>query len=277
MTLTISAWAEQEARSVMAAQAARLALRCLAVLADFKKYMSIRVERLPGGRPLPPVVQRAVRACRLVSGELTPLAAVAGAVADEVADFTIGMGADKVIVNNGGDIALRLAAGQSAKVAVKTPAPEEGGEGEDLGLLHIKAGDGIGGVASSGWQGRSLSSGVADLVSVWAASAALADAAATHLANQVYATGGRAVRRPAKDLQPDSGLGEQEITVRVPPLEPEEKRLALKSGREAAMRLAEQGVLQGCLIYVQGDAAMLNKAGRLALDSHLHPQLPSES
>lgn len=72
MTLTIAAWQNDEPRPVMAAQAARAALRCLAVLAEFQGYMRRRVRELPAGRPLPPVVERAARACRAIDGGLTP-------------------------------------------------------------------------------------------------------------------------------------------------------------------------------------------------------------
>ena len=53
---------------------------------------------------------------------------------------------------------------------------------EMLGKLCVEDGSGGGGVASSGWAGRSLSPGVADMVTVWAGSAGLADAAATFIA-----------------------------------------------------------------------------------------------
>ncbi|MBU4277899.1 MAG: FAD:protein FMN transferase [Proteobacteria bacterium] len=265
MTLTISAWQGGQARPVMAAQAARAALRCLKVLAEFQGYMRRRMRELPAGRPLPLVVERAASACRAVDGGLTPLAAVAGAVADEVADFALSLGADRVVVNNGGDIAVRLSPGQSLRVGVKPPDPEEGNASLLMGRLNLRGGDGIGGVASSGWQGRSHSSGVADLVTVWAKSAAQADAAATALGNAAQAQGPELESAPARELDPDSGLGEQRITTNVGTLPREQRLAALRGAREVAHRLHGQGLITGCLVLVQGEALLLDQGQRITL------------
>lgn len=265
MTLTISAWQGGQSRPVMAAQAARAALRCLKVLAEFQGYMRRRMRELPAGRLLPPVVERAASACRAVDVELTPLAAVAGAVADEVADFALGLGADRVVVNNGGDIAVRLAPEQVLRVGVKPPEREEGEASPIMGRLNLRGGDGIGGVASSGWQGRSHSSGVADLVTVWAGSAALADAAATALGNAAQAQGPQLESAPAIEIDPDSGLGEQRITTKVGPLIHEQRLAALQGAREVAQGLHGQGLITGCLVLVQGEALLLDQGRRITL------------
>ena len=263
MTLTISAWQGGKARPVMAAQAARAALRCLAVMAEFQGYMRRRMRELPAGRPLPPVVDRAAQACRAVDSGLTPLAAVAGAVADEVAEFALALGADRVVVNNGGDIAVRLSSGQSLRVGVKPPDPEQDQASPIMGRLNLRGGDGIGGVASSGWQGRSHSSGVADLVTVWGSSAAQADAAATALGNAAQAPGAESA--PAQDIDPDSGLGEQKLTTQVGPLPREQRLAALRGAREVAHRLHGQGIIIGCLVLVQGEALLLDQGRRITL------------
>jgi hypothetical protein len=65
------------------------------------------------------------------------------------------------------------------------------------------------GIATSGWRGRSFSLGIADSVTVLAATAAEADAAATIIANAVdVAHAGIIVRRPACSLKDDSDLGD---------------------------------------------------------------------
>ncbi|MCB2192082.1 MAG: FAD:protein FMN transferase [Deltaproteobacteria bacterium] len=263
MTLTISAWQGGQARPVMAAQAARAALRCLKILADFQGYMRRRMRELPAGRPLPPVVERAAQACRAVDSSLTPLAAVAGAVADEVADFALNLGADRVVVNNGGDIAVRLQPGQSLRVGVKPPDSEQGEGSPLMGRLNLRGGDGIGGVASSGWQGRSFSAGVADLVTVWAASAAQADAAATALGNAAQAQSAQSA--PAQDIEPDCGLGKQQVTTQVGPLPREERLAALRRARDLSRRLHARGLIIGCLVLVQGEALLLDRGQRIAL------------
>ncbi|MBU2516014.1 MAG: FAD:protein FMN transferase [Proteobacteria bacterium] len=265
MTLTIAAWQGGEPRPVMAAQAARAALRCLKVLAEFQGYMRRRVRELPAGRPLPPVVERAARACRTVDSGLAPLAAVAGAVADEVAEFALALGADRVVVNNGGDIAVRLSPGQSLRVGVKPPDAPEGEPSPLMGRLNLRGGDGIGGVASSGWRGRSHSSGVADLVTVWATSAAQADAAATALGNAAQAQDPGSESAPAQDIDPDCGLGGQKVTTKVGPLPRTQRLAALRGARDLARRLHRRGLIVGCLVLVQGEALLLDQGQRITL------------
>ncbi len=77
----------------------------------------------------------------------------------------------------------------------------------------IRAEDGIGGIATSGWRGRSFSLGIADAVTVLAETAAAADAAATIIANAVDLPGHPGiVRQPASSLQPDSDLRDLPVT-----------------------------------------------------------------
>ncbi|MGD8562428.1 MAG: hypothetical protein PVG03_07830, partial [Desulfarculaceae bacterium] len=258
MTLTISAWKQGAPRPVMAAQAARHALGCLRVLADFQGYLKVRADRLPEGRPLPPVVERTRLAAAAVARGLSPQAAVAGAVADEVAGFAWDLGADKVIVNNGGDIALRLSPGQTLRVGVQPPARNQPGPQPLLGRLRVQAEHGIHGVASSGWQGRSLSQGVADLVTVWAASASLADAAATALGNSVNVTAPGVERSRASRLDPGSGLGHAYVVENVGRLSPGQCRTALKAGQTQALDMYKQGLIRGCLLAIQGRFAVFD-------------------
>ncbi|WP_204349766.1 hypothetical protein, partial [Klebsiella pneumoniae] len=81
-------------------------------------------------------------------------------------------------------------------------------------------GDGIGGIATSGAQGRSFSLGIADSVTVLARDAASADAAATLIANAVDLDHPAIRRRPARNLDPDSDLGDRLVTVGVGDLTP---------------------------------------------------------
>ena len=87
------------------------------------------------------------------------------------------------------------------------------------------------GVATSGWRGRSFSLGIADAVTVLATNAAPADAAATLIANAVDLPGHPAVTRvPARELAPDSDLGDRLVTQGVGPLSPREIAGALEAG-----------------------------------------------
>jgi hypothetical protein len=263
MTLGISAWAQGRPRPVMAAQAAREALRCLAILADFQGYLRRRVCDLPLGRPLPLVVARAAEACRAVDNALTPLAAVAGAVADQVADAAQALGADKVVVDNGGDVAVRLAPGQELSVGVRPPSQAQE-PAPLLGRLSLSHGNGVGGVASSGWPGRSLSSGVAELATAWAPSAALADAAATSLGNATRLECKAVQSQPGDQVDCSCGLGRQLVTTAVGPLLSRERSRALSGARQKAQGLHASGLMAGCLVMVQGDALLLDRDRHLA-------------
>jgi len=275
MTLTIAAWRSGRPRPVMAANAARQALQALADLADYQGYLKRAAARLPTGRPLPLVVERARRAAAFIApGELTPRAAVAGAVADQVAEAALALGADKVIVNNGGDIALRLRGRTRAVVGIRPPVPPGTAPPPLLARLTLRAGDGIGGVASSGWSGRSFSPGVADLVSVWASEAAIADAAATLVAGRVDLDSPAVKRAPANSQDPDSDLGQRLVVTEVGHLSPAERAQALAAGQAAAAGLFQAGLIRGCLIMVQGEMAILDPAGGLLPAPETNPATP---
>ena len=73
--------------------------------------------------------------------------------------------------------------------------------------------DPVRGIATSGWRGRSFSLGIADAVTVLAATAAKADAAATIIANAVDLPNHAAITRvPAREIAPDNDLGERLVT-----------------------------------------------------------------
>ena len=141
------------------------------------------------------------------------------------------------------------------------------------GRLRISHGMGIGGVATSGWSGRSFSQGVADLVTVWAGSASLADAAATALGNEVRLGSSPAVETvPANSLDPNSDLGGIMVTKTVGALNPEEISTALENGLEAARLMADRGLIKGCLLAVQGWYSLLDIANGLG-----HGEVPDAS
>lgn len=181
---------------------------------------------------------------------ITPMAAVAGAVADEVlAAMLSGRRLDKAYVNNGGDSALHLGPGASMTLSVA-------GTGNGFGdRIVIRAPDPVRGVATSGWRGRSFSMGIADAATVLAVSAADADAAATLLANAVDLPGHPEVtRQPACALSPDSDLGERLVTTGVGRLAPPEIRAALDRGLGAAERLRRDGLIEAAALFLAGAA-----------------------
>jgi uncharacterized protein len=180
-------------------------------------------------------------------GFITPMAAVAGAVAEHVCTALAGMpDLATAYINNGGDIALHLAPGQRLHIglvrSLVRAAPE--------GLVCIRAEDPIRGIATSGWPGRSFSLGIADAVTVLAATAAEADAAATAIANAVNADHPAIRRAPACSLDPDSDLGERLVTTGVGPLSPEVIAAALDAGEAVAEELLARGLIQAALLVL---------------------------
>ena len=183
-------------------------------------------------------------------GFITPMAAVAGAVAEEILAALVGAAPlERAFVNNGGDAALHLAAG--AELAVGLVARPD--RPRLLARAVVRSRDPVRGIATSGWRGRSFSLGIADAVTVLAATAAMADAAATVIANAVDLPGHPCVRRrPASDLQPDSDLGTRPVTVDVGRLAPVACDEALAAGLAVAERLRAAGLIQAAALHLQG-------------------------
>lgn len=186
---------------------------------------------------------------------VTPMAAVAGSVADEILDAVwTEDGLDKLYVNNGGDIAFRLAHGVEFTVGL---LPMTGEDGYLAGTVSLRAEHGIGGVATSGWRGRSFSLGIADAVTVLAATAARADAAATVIASAVDITSPHIRRRPANELDPDCDLHSRPVVVEVGVLDAAARRGALDRGRELAAAAMARGDVLGVALALQGEIEVL--------------------
>lgn len=185
--------------------------------------------------PAGAVARRMCAAARRHEGFITPMAAVAGAVADTIlATMVEAAPLERAFVNNGGDIALYLSPGRQYAAAM-VDRPDRPALS---GIATIRAEDGVRGIATSGWRGRSFSLGIADAVTVLAADAATADACATVVANAVDLPGHASIRRQAAaSLQPDSDLGERLVTVGVGALSAAEIAAALERGVAVARRL----------------------------------------
>lgn len=190
------------------------------------------------------------------NSKVTPMAAVAGSVADEM---LCAMCADaelsRAYVNNGGDIALHLAGGQTFSIASSN------------GPVAVRSTDPVRGIATSGWRGRSFSFGIADSVTVLAATAAQADIAATLIANEVNLPRSIKIRRaPAAALYPDSDLGQRRVTVEVAELTGREVDTALTHGLEFAGQLQSHGLIVVATLGLNGDIRTL-EAGSAEADS----------
>lgn len=179
---------------------------------------------------------------------ITPMAAVAGAVAEQVLSVMVEAAPlRRAIVNNGGDIAFHLSEGQSVLAGVVG----------DLSLprmdatIEIASGDPVRGIATSGWRGRSQSLGIADSVTVLATTASIADAAATMIANAVDVDDPAIRRLPAQDVRDDSDLGELPVTVAVGLLESRKVGQALENGARRAADLRARGLIEAAYLQLQ--------------------------
>ncbi len=203
-----------------------------------------------------PVARRMLAACLPYRDVfITPMAAVAGAVADEIiAAVSDGEGISKAYVNNGGDIALHLESGERFSVGlVSDPAHalRHGHTPALDGSFEILASQPVRGIASSGWRGRSFSLGIADSVTVLARDAAAADAAATMIANAVDVDDPAVVRRPAEELADDTDLGKLPVTVAVGRLPEHAVQCALDSGERRARVLLAEGLIACAALSLQ--------------------------
>jgi ApbE superfamily uncharacterized protein (UPF0280 family) len=181
---------------------------------------------------------------------ITPMAAVAGAVAEAVLAAMIAAAPlTRAYVNDGGDIALHLTPGTSLVVGVVRSLAKAVSEGE----VRITHDMGVRGIATSGRHGRSFSLGIADAVTVLARDAPAADAAATLIANAVNVDDRAVVRRPARTLDPDSDLGDLPVTVDVGPLAPAQIAAALDASVACAEGMRRAGLIEAALLTLAGE------------------------
>ncbi len=218
-----------------------------------------------------PVSARMVQACAPFAAErfITPMAAVAGAVADELIETFRRAGVSRAFINNGGDIALHLTPGEKYRVGVwsnlgRVLSADDSGRDVDSRFV-VDAGMPVRGIATSGWRGRSFSLGIADSVTVLANTAAVADAAATMVANAVDCDFAGIVRVPAEQLKDDTDLGSLPVTVDVPPLPPSVIAAALEGGRVEAEYWRERGVIYAAALFLQGQVEVVLPRTTVAL------------
>ncbi len=201
----------------------------------------------------------AQKMCFAVRGSnifVTPMAAVAGAVAEEILEAMLFEAKNqdpcleeiqRMYVNNGGDIAFWLNAGESFSIGVV----DNPGIPELNARVSLAYESPVRGIATSGWRGRSLSLGIADAVTVLAGSAATADAAATLIANDVNVDYPGILKRPASEVKDESDLGLLPVTVDVPPLPVDQISEALNRGAQTAGNFIRTGKIEAAYLSLQ--------------------------
>lgn len=258
----VEAWGEAAEVEAAYAQATRRLEDMLPVLVG-----ELPVLRQPLGVAFPllhgPVAKRMVAAAwphREVF--ITPMAAVAGAVADELlAALVRGRTLTKAYVNDGGDIALHLGPHAGFEVGIANDPRVLALDGR----LTIHGTDPSRGIATSGWRGRSQSLGIADAVTVLAESAAAADAAATLITNAVNVEHPAVQRLPARAVKEDSDLGELPVTVAVGELPASAIAAALDSGRDLALDFVRRGLIHAAYLGLRGAWRVLPASTEMTL------------
>lgn len=199
---------------------------------------------------------------------VTPMVAVAGSVAQELVAAYERPGIARAWVNNGGDIALHLTPSALFRIGLYADIGRlawfDARDGLAVdGIFVVDHDSGVRGVATSGWRGRSFSLGVADSVTVLAATAAEADAAATLISNAVNVDAPGIVRVPASQLKDDSDLGDIPVTLDVPALTNGQLTDALQAGLDHALTLQSAGHIRACFITCQGRVVSTEQAGQV--------------
>src|SRR5712692_421365 len=207
---------------------------------------------------------------------ITAMAAVAGAVAEEILEMmTSAADLSRAYVNDGGDIALHLAPGEHFVVGMV----ERPDRPSLFGTATLDSRQPVRGIATSGWRGRSFSLGIADAVTVLADRAAMADAAATIIANAVDLPGHPNVMRvPACSVAPDSDLGDRLVTQDVGQLSPSEITAALDAGAAVARSLLSDGLIRSAALHLRGEtrvAGAVPIAGIVSCGASNHEEMRS--
>ena len=222
------------------------------ILEGIKECLPIlkqRAYRIKNTAHLPDVAKKMVHAVKMVDeATLTPMAAVAGAVADAVKEHFKGMGLDFISVNNGGDISIFNKDGRPLRIGLgdinknrATPC-----------TLRIK-GLNDHGVASSGFGGRSFTLGLADIVTVVGSTGALADAAATFICNHTDAETDKVARKAAYEIDPLTDIPDELVTVSIGELDKEIIAKALENGLRTSYQLKESKIIYDAVIMLKGE------------------------
>jgi uncharacterized protein len=223
--------------------------RILAAVGECLPVLKQKGERIKKTTSLPPVARRMAEAVKSVDGvSLTPMAAVAGAVADELKEALTEEGTDFLSVNNGGDIAILNRSGRMIRIGVCDIGTGEAAP-YTLGIRELKDY----GLATSGFGGRSFTLGLADMVTVVAASGALADAAATFVCNRTNVRTDRVFRRKAAELDPNSDIADEWITASIGDLSDGLVKEALANGLESARLLKDRSIIFDAVIAFRGE------------------------
>lgn len=252
MRLIISSHVGKVPQREMNVQAAKVSFEYLERVARLKERLRQTYSDIPPDLADPMALEMIWSTLVVGDRDLTPMAAVAGTIADAVADYLASRGMTKVVVNNGGDIAVRLQGEEPVTVGIRTDVQKE----EFSHVITLDPAGNSWGVATSGLGGRSFTRGIASATTVIARNASMADAAATTIANSSFVEDPEVIQRSAEEIDPDTDIQGIPVTVKVGALDEDVKNMALSRAFKRASGLIEKGVIFGAFVAVDGKTGM---------------------
>lgn len=252
MRLIISAWVGKVPQPEMGARAAEESFKYLEQIAHLRNLLGKRCADIPEDLEDSLAVKMIRSVLAVGDQDLTPMAAVAGTIADSVADFLFNRGMTKVVVDNGGDVAVRLLGDASVTVGVRQKVNKQ----EISNVIALDSRSPSWGVTTSGLGGRSLTRGVASAATVISESASIADAAATAIANASFVEDEQVIQRAAEEIDPETDIAGCPVTVKVGPLSEKTKAMAVSKAIKRAEQLIKKDIIFGAYVAVQGKVAM---------------------
>lgn len=180
------------------------------------------------------------------SKDLNTLASVAGSFSEYASEVAKNIGATKAIINNGGDIALYNDEQKPITVAIPV------NDNQQLKIIVDKSMQ-INGICTSGLKGRSFTKGIATFCTVFASKSSVADACATYIANETNEEHPNILRCLAQDIDEQTDIKGQLITLKILDIPQEIKYKALLNGYKKALDLYEKSIIKYSVICIDNN------------------------
>ena len=249
-------------------QKEKLVQKVKSILGEIREYLPVlkqKAYKIKNTKHMPDVPRKMVEAVKVIDeASLTPMAAVAGSVADAMKEFLKNEGLDLVSVNNGGDISIFNIKGRGLKI--------------DIGDIHTGKSSPYMlnieqlidyGLATSGFGGRSFTLGLADSVTVVAATGAVADAAATFICNCTNTESDLVIRQKASEIDPLTDIPDDNVTIRIGKLNDNDRLQALVNGLNISANIKNQKHIYDVIIKLQGHmVTTINGDNPIKLEVH---------
>lgn len=246
----------------------RLVEKVKEILNEIREYLPVlrqKANKIKNMKHMPDVPKKMVEAVKAIDeGSLTPMAAVAGSVADALKAFLRTEGIDFISVNNGGDVSIFNSKGRSLKIDI---GDIQTGESSSY-LLNIEQFTDYG-LATSGFGGRSFTLGLADSVTVVASTAAIADAAATFICNYTNMESEQVIRQKASEIDPLTDIPDYFVTTIINQLNNSDIVQALNNGLAMATNIKKQKHIYDAIIKLRGHmVTTINGDNPIKLEVH---------